>query len=129
MLEYHWESADGKKRTAQIVIPHGKVKEVLVEMHGGTSGGHLGTNKTIDKVRQRYYWLHLRGDVERWCQQCNTSVTSQGPRTRSRGLMHQYIGTPLERITTDIIGPFPESNRGNRYLLIAMVYFMKWPEV
>jgi hypothetical protein len=53
---------------AQIVIPRSKAKEVLVEMHGGTSRGHLETNKTIDKFRQRYYWLHLRGDVERWCQ-------------------------------------------------------------
>jgi len=34
--------------------------------------------------------------------------------------MHQYVGTPLERITIDIAGPFPES---------AMVYFTKWPEV
>jgi hypothetical protein len=56
---------DGKKMMAQIVIPHIKVKEVLAEMQGGTSGGHLGTNKTIDKVRQHYYWLHLRGDVKR----------------------------------------------------------------
>jgi len=42
VLERHWESADEKEKTAQIVIPHSKVKEVLVEMHGGTSGGHLG---------------------------------------------------------------------------------------
>jgi len=55
VLERHWESVDGKKESAQIVITHGNVKEVMVEMHGGTSGGHLGTNKTMDKVRQRYY--------------------------------------------------------------------------
>jgi transposase InsO family protein len=29
----------------------------------------------------------------------------------------------------DIAGPFPQSDRGNRYLLIAMNYFTKWPEV
>jgi hypothetical protein len=57
VLERHWESVDGKKEPAQ-------VKEVMAEMRGGTSGGHLETNETIDKVWQRYYWLHLRGDVE-----------------------------------------------------------------
>jgi len=114
VLVRHWESTDGKKKTAQVVIPRSKVKEVLAEMHGGTSGGHLGVNKTIDKVRQRYYWLHLRGDVERWCQQCDTCAASGGPRTRSRDLMHQYnVGTPFERIAIDIAGPFPESDRGN----------------
>jgi hypothetical protein len=102
------------------------VKEALAEMHGDTSGRHLGTNKTIDKVRQRYYWLHLRDDVERWCQQCDTCVASRGPRTRSRGLMHQYnVGAPFERIAIDIAGPFLESDRGNRYLLIAIDYFTK----
>ena len=46
MLECHWESADRKKKTAQIVIPHSKVKEVLAVMHGGISGGHLGLTKS-----------------------------------------------------------------------------------
>jgi hypothetical protein len=50
MLVHRWESTDGKKETAHIVVPCSKVKEDLAEMHGGTSGGHLGTNKTIDKV-------------------------------------------------------------------------------
>ena len=68
MLERHWELADGKKRWRRI-IPCSKVKEVLAEMHGGTSGEHLWSNRAIDKVGQVYYWLRLRGDVEGWCQE------------------------------------------------------------
>jgi transposase InsO family protein len=42
--------------------------------------------------------------------------------------MHQYnVGAPFERIAINIAGPFPESNSGNQYLLIAMDYFTKWP--
>ena len=29
-----------------------------------TSRGHLGINKTLDKIRKRFYWLHIRHDVE-----------------------------------------------------------------
>jgi hypothetical protein len=44
--------------------------------------------------------------------------------------MHQYnVGAPFERVGIDIAGPFPQSDRGNRCLLLAMVYFTKWPEV
>jgi hypothetical protein len=44
--------------------------------------------------------------------------------------MHQYnVGAPFERIAIDIAGLFPESDKGNRYLLVAMHYFTKWPEV
>jgi hypothetical protein len=46
MLERHWELADRKKKMAQIVISHNKVKEVLVEIHGGTSGRHLELTKS-----------------------------------------------------------------------------------
>jgi hypothetical protein len=89
-----------------MVLPHSKVKEVLVEVHREPSRGHLGVNKILDKIRQRYYWLHSRNDVERWCQQCDTCPASQGPRTRSRGLMHQYnVGALFKRIATDITGP------------------------
>jgi hypothetical protein len=35
------------------------------------SGGHLDVNNTLDKVRQRYYWLKVRNDVENWCRQCD----------------------------------------------------------
>jgi hypothetical protein len=44
--------------------------------------------------------------------------------------MHQYnIGAPFKRTATDVAEPFPWSDQGNRYLLIAMDYFTKWPEV
>jgi hypothetical protein len=43
--------------------------------------------------------------------------------------MLQYnVGDPFERIAIDIPGAFPLSDQGNRYHLIAMDYFTKWPE-
>jgi hypothetical protein len=66
ILIHCWESINGRKKTLQIIVSRSKVKEVLEKMHGGSSGGHLGANKTLDKVRQRYYWVNLRADVERW---------------------------------------------------------------
>jgi hypothetical protein len=49
MLERHWELADAKKKMAQTVIPHNKVKEVLAEMHRGTSGSYLELTKPSTK--------------------------------------------------------------------------------
>ena len=74
--ERPWESADGMEKTAQIVIPQIKVKLLLVEMHGVSSGGYLGVNKIINKVRKSYYWLLLRSDVERFYKQCDNCAAS-----------------------------------------------------
>jgi hypothetical protein len=51
VLELHLESADRGTKTAQTVLPQSKVKKVLKELHGGSSGGHPGVNKTLDNVR------------------------------------------------------------------------------
>jgi hypothetical protein len=57
ILERNWESANGRSQIAQIFLPQNRVKDMLTELHGGSSEGDLGVNKTLNKVRQRYYWL------------------------------------------------------------------------
>jgi hypothetical protein len=108
------------------------VKEVLAKLHGGPSGGQLGVNKTLDKVRQKYYWLQARHDVEEWRRRCNTCAASQGSQARSQGLMQPYASIQhqarFEGIAIDVAGPFPQSDQGNQHLLIAVDHFIKKPE-
>lgn len=43
--------------------------------------------------------------------------------------MKKYnVGSPFERIAIDVAGPFPETDRRNKYILVAMDYFSKCPE-
>jgi hypothetical protein len=129
LLKRAWESVDGKAVTMQLVLPKCRVKEVLQEIHGGTSGAHFGVNKTLGKIRERFYWVNARNDIETWCRKCATCAASKGPRTRSRGLMKQYnVGAPFERIAFDIAGPFPVTDSGNKYIMVVIDYFSKWPE-
>jgi hypothetical protein len=49
----HWNATGNPPRTikiAQIVLHQNRVNDGLSELHGGPSGGHLGVNKTLDKV-------------------------------------------------------------------------------
>ena len=39
------------------------------------------------------------------------------------------VGAKLDRMATDILGTFPESNEGNRYILAITDYFTKWVEI
>lgn len=34
----------------------------------------------------------------------------------------------MDRVAIDILGPFPHTPRGNRYVVVALDYFTKWPE-
>ena len=49
------------------------------------------------------------------------------PKKADRAPMKIYnVGAPMERMAMDIMGPFPTSGRGNRYILCVGDYFSKW---
>jgi hypothetical protein len=52
ILERHWESVESRSKIEQRVLLWSRVNEVPTELHGGPSGGHLGVNKTLNKVRK-----------------------------------------------------------------------------
>ena len=72
LLKRAWGSPDGKHTTTQLVDTATGTKEVLREMQYGGSGVHFGSNKTLSKVRERFYWVRCRDDVENWCKKCTT---------------------------------------------------------
>ncbi|GFX59294.1 hypothetical protein TNCV_4217101 [Trichonephila clavipes] len=121
---------DGKTFRWQLVLPRSRIPEVLKELHGSPTGGHFGVMKTLHRVRERFCWGKVRADVEQWCKSCDACSARKGPKIRSRGKLHRYnVGAPFERIAFDILGPLPRTVSGNKYLLVVMDYFTKWPEV
>ncbi|GFT01993.1 retrovirus-related Pol polyprotein from transposon 412 [Trichonephila clavipes] len=85
--------------------------------------------KTLQKVRECFYWNNVRSDVEKCCRICDLCATRKGPRKRTRGRPQLYnVEAPFERIAFDILGPFPRSSDGNNNILVVMDYCTKWPE-
>ena len=36
------------------------------------------------------------------------------------------VGAPMERLAVDIMGPFPKTNKGHKYIMVVADYFSKW---
>ncbi|UYV66979.1 K02A2.6-like, partial [Cordylochernes scorpioides] len=129
VLYRKWESDDGQHIEWKMILPQSRVPSVLKELHNSPSGGHFGIAKTLGKVKERFYWAGCRASVEKWVRQCTECASRKGPKTRSRAKLKTYnVGAPFERIAIDIMGPLPRSDKGNRYIQVAMDYFTKWPE-
>ena len=114
----------------QLVTPRAMQEEILQEIHAGELGGHLGEDKTLSKIEQRFYWPGMHKDVERWCRTCEACATRKtAPKKNRSPLQTIQAGYPMQVVGVDIMGPLPESENGNLYVLVASDYFTKWVEV
>ena len=129
ILMRKWESDDGKEITWKIVLPHSLRSMVMEELHGSNTAGHLGVNKMLHKLQRRYYWVGLAADVRLWVRRCSTCARLKNPSKKNKAPLQRYrVGAPLERVAMDILGPLPETERGNKYVLVIGDYFTKWIE-
>ena len=124
-----WESPAGDTHILQLLLPKKLRPQVLHLLHNTAAGGHFGVRKTLGRVRERFYWCHCHRDTEDWCRSCDLCASRKGPSKKVRAPLALYnVASPMERLAVDVMGPLPETEAGNKYLLIAMDYFSKWPE-
>lgn len=53
---------------AQLVVPTSMRDNVMVQLHN--QAGHLGMHKTLEKVKEWFYWPGYELDVENWVRSC-----------------------------------------------------------
>jgi len=113
----------------QLVLPKPCRQVVLKLGHSIPLAGHLGKNKTQNRILQRFYWPTVYKDVAQYCKTCvacQKAVGRRGPRAPLIPL--PIIGEPFERIAMDIVGPLPKSRHGHSYILVLCDYTTRYPE-
>jgi hypothetical protein len=87
-------------------------------------GGHLGVNKSLRKC-SKYFWKEMRADFTRWRKQCHEcQLRSRGP--PKIPIRPTITTTNFERVGVDLCGPFPETSRGNKYIVNFVDWFSKY---
>ena len=121
--------ADGSSYL-QLLTPEKLRNKILRLMHDCVISGHLGRKKTQKRLLQRYYWYDARTDVLLWVTQCDICAAAKRPSKTVRApLGKMTVGAVLDRVSTDILGPLPETPRGNRFIIVITDYFSKWVEI
>ena len=63
------EDKFGNKRNRH-VMPSNEVDLKIKELHWKETAGHLGTEKTIKKIKSRFFWVNLSRDVKKFIKEC-----------------------------------------------------------
>lgn len=104
---------------------------LIREIHEGICGMHAGPRAVVSKLMNLgYYWPTMHKDAFetiRKCEACQlqTPVTTDP----KHDLVPIISAWSFYKWGMDIVGPFPPAPGKLKFLLVAVDYFTKWPEV
>ena len=112
----------------RLVVPEDDVLRIrlLSEAHNQVSTAHPGQGKTLRLIQERYYWPHLRTDVQRFVRNCQTCRRSHAPRDRTPGLLHPLPipDRPWQHISVDF-KEFPPDKSGQDMIIVFICRLSK----
>jgi hypothetical protein len=102
-------------------------REIITANHDET--GHFGVLRTTHRIL-KYWWKGHRANVERVLSVCSACHRVKASLNAVHPSLHPL---PIEgmfyRWGCDLCGPFDETPRGYKYLLVCIELFSKWVEV
>ena len=123
----------------KVIIERDERQRIVQEIHEGgdnlkglkSSNGHVGQDKTENRILERYWWPGIRGDVRSFiasCSQCQRR-SSRYPRASESLPTDKTLSNSKawERVGVDFCD-MPQSKEGFTCMIVAVDYFTKWIE-
>jgi len=98
-------------------IPKLQRPQLLFNAHSAPTGGHFGVRPTTLKLDGRAWWPGWKQDVETWCRTCGSCQRNKIQPPIKGDVQPLEVTTMGESVHVDLMGPYPTTDRGNRYIL------------
>ncbi|XP_065017743.1 uncharacterized protein LOC135644202 [Musa acuminata AAA Group] len=107
-----------------------EARTVLVEVHEGVCGEHIGGQTLAHKIlHQGYYWPTICQDAKVYVQRCGSCQEhARAPRQPAVPLTPIDCAWSFAQWGLDLLGPFPPASGQRKYIIVGMDYFTKWVE-
>lgn len=100
--------------------------QILEYFHDHPTAGHLGLNKMVTRLKQRFFWPRILSDVK-YMGSCTICQFPKPSQKKTGGFMvpicPQY---PWEYTGVNFMGPLSLMPSGNVYNFVFVHYFLKW---
>jgi transposase InsO family protein len=119
-----------KDETPRVVVPASVRREIFRVFHDIPTAGHLGRNKTLKRMKERFYWRGMDEDVGAFIRGCLVCRMKKGSIPSHQGKLKLFSAThPFEMVCLDLLGPFPRTTDGNVYVAVFTDRFTRWIEL
>lgn len=112
---------------AKVIKCQDEIINIIKENHDTPSGGHIGINKLLHKLRRNYYWKNMKSTITNFVKKCiKCKINKHKVKTKE---VYEKTSTPakaFELVSIDTVGPFTRSTKGNRYALTAQCDLTKY---
>lgn len=114
-------------RGSRTIIPSTLRATVLELAHEG----HPGIVRMKQRCREAVWWPGIDGDVETFVRDCAACIVSGKSARPVPGPLQPVPlpSGPWRKLALDFAGEFTAAPAHHRYLLVAMDFYSKWPEV
>src|SRR6266511_3353142 len=109
------------------VIPAYETKWIMLMFHNDLTQAHQNADTMYYHILKRYLWKNMRKDIKEYAKTCFQYQQRGSIRQNNQKRTIPLIDI-FERWEVDIVGPLPITREGNRYIVVAMDYFSRWPE-
>ena len=85
-----------------LVVPASLQSNILSLGHEIPSAGHQSVDRTLSRLKPRYYWMGMNRDVESFVRACSACNKNKKPNRHARSTLTLFhAGFPMERVHID----------------------------
>ncbi|OMJ28969.1 Transposon Tf2-6 polyprotein [Smittium culicis] len=111
----------------RVYIPKALVKAIIYHHHDTPLMSHLGHRRTLDKIKQNFFWPKMSRDVFGYIQACRLCQLTKHSTLKAPGELQPIIvSDPFEIVSIDHCGPFTTTEKGNKYILVITDLLTRW---
>ena len=113
-------------RNQQVILPQKFRRTVYRELH--EEMGHLGVERVLALARERFYWPHMRRDIENFIHHTCRCLKQRRPNLPTREPLQPILTTaPLQMVSIDFVH-LERSSGGHEYILVVVDHFTKYAQ-
>ena len=105
-----------------------KFRKQILETGHESMGGHMGINKTQDRISALFYWPNMKNDIGNYVLSCVKCQRKQKVPTKVPLTPIPTVSEAFSRVNMDIIGPLPLTKKRNKYIITIIDYATRYPE-